>query len=301
MDITGYVYTLAILAGVLTALVLYAVLIPKNRDTFDPDNSDKINDNAGLKVLMLLGSELYASMPEMAKRGNRSYEKHKDLIVRSGNPWGLKPEEFSFIRYVTAFIGGIVGFGLWALVSAMDFAVPWWGLVFGAALIGFLTPGIIYREQAKERDLEFKRQLPEALDLIIIGISAGNTFNDALRRTVPHLRDSVLKVELASVVKSVDSSKSMHQALNDFAERVPSTGIVSFIRSLQEANELNVSISGTLRSRSDESRAELFALIREEAAALPTKMTIALTPTLSFSLFIILLAPFITSLMAILG
>jgi tight adherence protein C len=182
-------------------------------------------------------------------------------------------------------------FGVWA---------PWYLIVGLAAVVGFLYPGINHKEKAAERDLDFKRNLPEALDLIIISVSAGRTFNQALRDTVPHLKDSHLKTELSSVIRTVDSGRTMKEALDNFADRAPSTSIVTFTRSLQEASELNASMEGTLRSRSDESRAELFSMIRERTAALPIKMTAVLTPTLSFALMIILLAPFVTSLMAIL-
>ena len=84
------------------------------------------------------------------------------------------------------------------------------------------------------------------------------------------------------------------------SDRAPSTSIVTFTRSLQEAIENNSSLEATLRSRSYESRAELFSMIREKTAALPVKMSAILSPTLSFALMIILLAPFVTSLMNIL-
>ena len=304
MDTNTPIYALAILSGLLIFVLAYAVFVPKRTGRFAPDNEDETSGNAALRALTVLSSEIYSALPSGTRsaqtKNQRNLIQIDDLLVRSGNPWGLKAEEYVFIRYITGLIGAVAGAAIWFTVYSFSIVLPWYALVAGFALVGFLYPGINHREKAAERDLDFKRNLPEALDLIIISVSAGRTFNQALREAIPHLQDSYLKTELSTVVRSVDSGRPMKEALDSFAARAPSTSIVTFTRSLQEATELNVSLEGTLRSRSDESRAELFSMIRERTAALPVKMTAVLTPTLSFALMIILLAPFVTSLMAIL-
>lgn len=298
---TQYVYALALLAGLLVFVLAYASLVPKRRDRFKPDNEEETSGNSALRALTVLSSEIYSALPSTgAAKAQRDLTRIDDLLTRSGNPWGLRAEEFLFIRWITGLIGGIGGAVIWFATFTFGVWAPWYIIVPGFAVIGFFYPYILHREKAADRDLDFKRNLPEALDLMIISISSGRTANQAIRDTVPHLKDSYLKDELQSVVRSVDAGKPMAEALDGFADRAPSTSIVTFTRSLQEAIELNVSMEATLRSRSDESRAELFSLIRERTAALPVKMSAVLTPTLSAALMIILLAPFVTSLMAIL-
>lgn len=303
MDSHAYIVALAVLSGLLIFVLAYGIFVPKRSGKFNPNNEKEASGNTALRALTILSSEIYDALPSGSgnkTKGQRNLIRIQELLVRSGNPWGLKPEEFVFIRYITALIGAVAGAAIWFATYAFGVWAPWYVLIAGAALIGFFYPDINHREKAAERDLDFKRNLPEALDLIIIGVSAGATFNKALRETIPHLKDSYLKEELSAVVRAVDSGRTMKDALDDFAARAPSTSIETFTRSLQEATELNVALEGTLRSRSDESRAELFSMIRERTAALPVKMTAVLTPTLSFALMIILLAPFITSLMEIL-
>lgn len=303
MNNTSSIYVLAILTGLLIFILAYGILIPKRKDRFNPRNEEESSDNSALRVLTILSSEIHDALPLSNKNksdSDRNLVKIEDLLVKSGNPWGITAREFAFMRYVTAFIGALAGAAIWFATFVFGFWLPWYAVVTAAALIGFFYPYINHKEKADERDLDFKRNLPEVLELIIISVSAGRTFNQALRDSLPHIKQSHLRSELATVIRAVDSGKSMTESLDRFAERAPSTGIVTFTRSLQEANELNVSLEDTLRSRADESRAELFSLIRERTAALPVKMTAVLTPTLSFALMIILLAPFITSLMGIL-
>lgn len=303
MNNEAYIYALAVLSGLLVFALFYGLLMPKRSGSFRPDNEKETSGNTALRALTLLSSEIYDALPsgDGAKTKNqRNLIRVQELLVASGNPWGLRAEEYVFIRYITALIGAVAGAAIWFATFAFGIWAPWYLIIGLGAVVGFLYPSVHYKERAAERDLDFKKNLPEALDLIIISVSAGRTFNQALRDTVPHLNDSFLKEELASVIRSVDSGRTMHEALDDFADRAPSTSIVTFIRSLQEVIELNTSPEGALRSRSSESRAELFSLIRERTAALPIKMTAVLTPTLSFALMIILLAPFVTSLMQIL-
>lgn len=297
------IISLAVLTGLLVFVLAYGMLVPKKSDRFRPENDKQRSESMALRALTVLSSEIYEALPSgrnIASKQKRELPRIEDLLVRSGNPWGLKAEEFVFVRYITGLMGAAAGAAIWFATFVFGIWAPWWAIIPGAAIVGFVYPYIKYREQAAVRDLDFKRNLPEALDLIIISDSAGRTFNQALRDTVPQLKESFLKDELEKVIRSVDSGRTMHDSLDDFASRAPSLGIVTFVRSLQEALDLNVSMKTTLRSRSDESRAELFSMIRERTAALPTKMTAVLTPTLSFALMIILLAPFITSLMAIL-
>lgn len=303
MNNTSSIYVLAILTGLLIFILAYGILIPKRKDRFNPKNEEESSDNSALRVLTILSSEIHDALPLSSKNksnSDRNLVKIEDLLVRSGNPWGVTAQEFAFMRYVTGFIGALAGVAIWFATFVFGFWLPWYAVVAAAALIGFFYPYINHKEKADERDLDFKRNLPEVLELIIISVSAGRTFNQALRDSLPHIKQSHLRSELATVIRAVDSGKSMNESLDRFAERAPSTGIVTFTRSLQEATELNVSLEDTLRSRADESRAELFSLIRERTAALPVKMTAVLTPTLSFALMIILLAPFVTSLVGIL-
>jgi len=303
MDISVAISALAVLSGLLIFVLVYGTLVPKRSGRFRPDNDEETEGNSALRALTILSSEIYDALPAgngTKSRSQRNLIRVQELLVRSGNPWGLKAEEFVFIRYITGLIGAVAGALIWFATFAFGVWAPWYAIVGIATVVGFLYPGINYKEKAAERDLDFKRNLPEALDLIIIAVSAGRTFNQALRDTVPHLKESHLRTELASVIRAVDSGRTMKEALDSFAERAPSTSIVTFTRSMQEVIENNVSMEDTLRSRSDESRAELFSMIRERTAALPVKMTAVLTPTLSFALMIILLAPFITSLMEIL-
>lgn len=291
-----------IVAGLLSlffALFMYAIFIPKNIDGFAPDNSKETEDNPLLKLATKMSGSLYASLPKGVGRSNGGSPYIQALIVKSGNPWGLKAHEFRFFQVTIGIIGLIAGYIISMMVSPV-IGIPWWVITPLAGILGFFIPFIKYNEAAKKRDLEFKRHLPETLDLITISL-AGQPLSNAIRDAFPNMPEGVLKEEFAQVIRSMEAGKGLNESLETLVDRAPNESIQTFVRAVQEANSLDVSLVEVLQSRAKESRAEFFALINNKTAALPSKMMGALTPTLLPALMIVLLAPSMMSLVQNLG
>lgn len=290
------------LLALAAALLAYAFLMPRSTGTFAPDNEEQTEDNTMLRFITKLSGELYATLPAGAvdQKVKRPNFKIEQLLMRSGNPWGLKADEFKFFQYASGLVGFAVGWLLWLPLSAM--LGLHWGIVVGfCALLGFFIPRLKHSELAKKRDLEFKRHLPEALDLIIISLSSGNMFAQAVRDALPNMPEGVLKDEFREVNKAIDTGRTLNQALDGFARRAPNESIATFVKSIQEGQELNVPIIETLESRADASRQEFFSLIHGKTAALSDKMMGVLTPTLIPALLILVLSPAGVSLISSMG
>lgn len=287
---------LALIAG----LFAYAFLAPRNRDTFSPNIKDDAQDATALRFISKIGAELYASLPAKNNNDQKEFPRIESLLVRSGNPWGVTAQEFFFMQFVTGFIGFIAGTAAWFGLSFVT-SLPAWLIIGGATLLGFMFPRLKHNDQAKRRDLDFKRQLPEALDLIIISLTGGNTFQQALRESLPNMQDGVLKEEFRNIIKSIDTGRTLNESLEHFARRAPNESIRTFVQAVREANELNVPLVEVLQSRAEASRQEFFALIHNKTAQLSPKMMGVLTPTLIPALLIILLTPALASLLNSLG
>lgn len=287
-----------ILIGVITFLILYLLIVPRN-GTYSNRERDK-DDNALVKAASLLGNEIYAAMPDGAINRKRSRHPRLEQIIRqSGNPWKVNEEEFIFITILATLGGFIIGWVAWWFVGYFN-PLPWYIVVpLLTGLFGAM-PYLQYREKAQDRDLAFKKQLPPALDLIVISLAGGRTFEGALKESIPNMEDGVLKDEFLSLLTAVELGKPLNEALGNFKERAPNEGVRVFVQSVQEATALDVPLAEVLRSRAAASRQELFALIHEKVAALPTKLATVLTPTLTGALLIILMAPALITIMDIL-
>ncbi len=300
MEILSSPNLIAGLLALVAGLFAYAFLVPRNLDKFAPNVDPQNKDARLLNLLTKVGSELYSSLPSSNFRKNKRPQ-IETLLQKSGNPWNLQANEFFFIQFVTAFIGLLVGFASWFSLTALKVSIPLLGILAFTVTIGFLIPRLKYNEQAKARDIDFKRQLPEALDLIIISLSGGSTFTQALRDSLPNMQEGVLKNEFKSIMNSINTGRTLNEALGQFGDRAPNDSIKTFITAVREANELNVPLVEVLQSRAEASRQEFFALIHARTAQLSSKMMAVLTPTLIPALLIIVLLPALASVLNTLG
>lgn len=297
MDILANENVIAFLLALIVGLIAYAFLVPRNLDSFRPEveSSNKI-----LSLMGHLGTEVYASLPAGTTFHRKPNARIEDLLVKSGNPWKLTAQEFVFMQVVGGFVGFLVGWVTWFAISPVV-SIPWFVLVPGAMLAGYFMPRSRYNDQAKRRDLEFKRQLPEALDLVIISLTGGATFVDSLRESIPNMQDGVLKVEFKDIVASVDTGRTLDESLLRFSQRAPNESIRTFVHAIREANELDTPLVEVLQSRAEASRSEFFALVNARTAALSSKIMGVLTPTILPAMLIIAIAPSISSIVASFG
>lgn len=290
------------LLALAVALLAYAFFMPRNAEAFSPDNEEQAEDNMMLRLTTRISGELYSTLPASSstERIKRPNHKIDQLLMRSGNPWGLKSEEFKFFQYTTGLMGFALGWLLWMPLHAM-LELHWAAVVGFCTFLGYSIPRLKHVDVAKRRDVEFKRHLPEALDLLIISLSAGNTFSHALRESLPNMPNGVLKDEFREMNKAMDTGRTLSQSLEGFAKRAPNESIATFVKSVQEATELNVPLIEVLESRAEASRQEFFSMIHAKTAALSSKMMGILTPTLIPALLILVLAPAGASLASSMG
>lgn len=299
----GSPLVIAILFTLAVFLLFYIIMVPKNGHGYT--QGDYSDSNGAVRVATFLGNELYSILPESkVTRGQvKSRERlgrTEKLFQRSANPWNLNPNDFTFFKVVFAFLGLVLGTGAGFLVGSMIDFIPWFVVAIGGAFLGWIYPTNTYQTAAKNRDLEFKRQLPEALDLIQISLN-GTAFINAVRASLDNMQPGILRDEFREIVKTTDSGATLSQALDDFASRAPNDSITTFVKALQEATELNVPINEVLKSRADASRKDFFALIHEKTATLSSRMMMVLTPTLIPAILLCVLAPAAFSLLANLG
>lgn len=289
---------IAALLTIAVGLLCYALFVPKNRGKFIVANEEDEVDNPIIRISEAIGNEIFSILPEGVgrPRARVANPRVESLLQRSGNPWKLKAEQFIFYQMIFAFFGLIGGILAGLLVGMIVTSIPWWTVAVAGAVFGFFIPRITYSEAAKKRDLEFKRQLPEALDLLIISLAGGSTFTSAVRESLDNMQPGVLRDEFREINKSVDTGKTLHEALANFASRAPNDAITTFVRAVQEATELDVSLIDTLQSRADASRQEFFAIIHQKTSTLSSRMMLALTPTLIPAMLITVLTPAVFSL-----
>jgi tight adherence protein C len=124
--------------------------------------------------------------------------------------------------------------------------------------LGFSLPRLYVNTRARWRARQIERGLPLAVDLLTLGLSAGQTIQAALDAICQRLRPSypILAAELAIVREHADLS-NLPLALRQFAERtnVPDVGNLAMV--LSQAERLGTDVSQGLLEFSNNLRTNL--------------------------------------------
>jgi tight adherence protein C len=181
--------------------------------------------------------------------------------------------------------------GLWATESASPRVILLGTLV--AAVCTVLVPSLYLEQRIKRRQLEIRRGLPDALDILVISLEAGLSLPAALIRlskelTVVH---PLLAFELTIVQREIQLGNSTGLALRHFSERFGLDELRSLAAVATQAERYGASIVQALRTHSESLRIKRLQQAQERAQKAAVKLLI---PTVLFifpALFVVILGP----------
>jgi tight adherence protein C len=179
--------------------------------------------------------------------------------------------------------------GRFALSSALLYAAL-------AAIFGYMAPGFWLRSKIKKRQHEVQRALPDALDMLTIGVEAGLAFESALMR-VGEKWDNALAREFRRAVAEMRVGMSQEEALQRMADRCGTDDLNTFVAVLIQSAQLGVSISLVLHSQAAEMRTKRRLRAEELARQAGIKMTMPLVFFIFPALFVVVLGPAIPLIM----
>lgn len=255
-----------------------------------------------MKYLAALGQETVKVLPDRMVTPNRQTESRLAArIKRAGSPFKMGPMEFNVLR-IGAIIAGLA-FGVLAWVAVKDYVIwlPSWVIIAMFGLLGYWYPGHWLTKLGNEREHAFRKELPEALDLLVISTSVSNSIGSSIQKVTPLLKDGVVKEEFTLVSKDLQAGRSVADSLRDMSDRSPSPDIEAFVNAVIQAQDTGTDMSDTLRRRSKTSRQEYIALLDTKIASLESTIMIMLMPTMVMALVIVSIAPSMQTIFGALG
>lgn len=174
------------------------------------------------------------------------YEK---LLV-SGNPFNVSsPAEMKGVQLAFAVVFSVIFMFLGFLLS-FNFIIT--GGV--GALIGYLLPSLVLKQDTAARSQAVKKYLPEALDLISVAMKAGLTFAPALREVVKTMPESAMRDALAETVRDLDAGVSTELAMRRLSRKFESPELDAFTKAIVLAQETGADVVGILEKQSEFAR-----------------------------------------------
>ena len=159
----------------------------------------------------------------------------------------------------------------------------------GAGL-GFVLPDVLVRNAGEKRQIELRKALPDAIDMMTVCVEAGLGFDAALARVARDLEGPVA-AECARVLQEMQFGKSRTEALRALAARTEVVELRTFVSSLVQATEFGISIAVVMRDQAKQMRIRRRQRAEEKAQKLPVKILLPLIMCLLPAMFVVLLGP----------
>lgn len=161
-------------------------------------------------------------------------------------------------------------------------------LLLGTA--GFILPEAILNRNIDARRDQMRRELPEILDLLVISVEAGLSFDAALGRVVESV-PGLMSEEFSRMLQETRVGVSRRDAMEHLGERTDLDELQSFLLAMNQADAFGVSVVRVLRVQADEMRTRRRVRAQEKAFAAPVKMVFPLVLCIFPALFIVLVGP----------
>jgi tight adherence protein C len=251
-------------------------------------------------------SERTALLPRLAQRlGERMHgsgaerrERDARTLLLSAGIWGVSPASFMGYRALAAVSFGMV-FG-W-LVSSGGASAGVVALAAGyAGVMGWVAPVPILKSRARRRIERIEIELPELIDLLVVTLEAGLSFNAALVRSAERMRGP-LGDEIRLALREHNLGLEMEQALQNMLERVDAPAVRAFVRAVNQGESLGISIAQVMRELAADLRTRRRQIIEEKAQKAPLKILFPLCFLILPSVFIVVLFPGLYNILETLG
>ncbi|MFH1084328.1 MAG: type II secretion system F family protein, partial [Chloroflexota bacterium] len=174
------------------------------------------------------------------------------LLMQAGSPWGMTAIDFMGLRLLAALVIGcglILGLSMVASLSA-----PMVLIAVAAGGVGAILPMFWLNGRARRRKKLVLKALPDALDMLTIGVEAGLAFESSLLR-VGERWDNPLTYEFRQALTEMRLGTPRDAALMRIVERTDVQELRTFVAILVQAHQLGLSIANVLHVQAEQMRA----------------------------------------------
>jgi tight adherence protein C len=297
--------------GLLLILLTLPTMLKKTPEPFDKIKSQRDAHTSPKEQGLRMGSKGGASdklqkfstflEPQNADELSASRLKLHRAGYRAKNAVQL----FHFAQLVLGLGLLIVGVGYTMFLQTLgDVSTQMMAIcTIGPGAAGYYLPQYWVQRRMQKRQEEIVSGFPDALDMMLVCIEAGQSLDQTIMRVAKESRAGypALADEFDTVAHEVKAGKERVAVLKDMSERVGIADVASFVTTLVQSATFGTSIAEALRVYSAEMRDKRVMRAEEKANTLPTKLTLG---TMLFTvppLMIILIGPSIHGISKSLG
>ena len=286
--------------GVAMLLLAVTLLLPKRAKPVGDLRGRQGSDEEGTSLRPVEGKgtiDKYASFFEPTDTEDLTQARQKMMRAGFRSPSAVR--YFYFARAGLALLGIVIALAATMLAFAEPDVAGVTIFTTVAGLIGYLLPAYWITKRTQQRVEEITNGFPDALDLMLVCVEAGQSLDQAILRVSSdsEAANPALAEEFAIVGAEMRAGKERNSVLRDFADRANVSDVSSFVTVLVQSAAFGTSIAQALRVYADEMRDKRLMRAEEKANMLPTKLTLG---TMAFTvppLILILIGPSIIEIM----
>jgi tight adherence protein C len=292
------------LAGLATVLVARAVAMPRTRVA---DSLAQIG-SYGYDVALLPTEETVASDSLRGTLDRAAaalgsflaprFESIKEAEIRrllvTAGMYRTSPRTFLGYQALAVLAVAVIGFW-WARTTGQPFIFTV-AAVVGGGYIGFRLPRMVLRQRGKRRMSQIETELPELIDILVVTIEAGLGFTASLQLAAERLTGP-LGDELRLTLQEQRMGLGTNEALRNLLARCETPGIMAFVRSMLQGEQLGVSVGQIMRDLAREMRVRRRQQAEERAQKAPIKILFPLVFLIFPAMFVVVLYPAIKAIL----
>jgi tight adherence protein C len=240
---------------------------------------DKVEDSLGLK------------------RGSAKINELKRALTQAGIYHDLGPPIYFGLK-----LGLTVALPVLSMPFVFGRGLPVFILLaifFGLLTLGYFLPSLILSHLVETRKKKIKEGLPDALDLMVVCVEAGQGLNAALKRVSDELNLSnpILAREMTMVNLEINAGLEREVALRNLAERTGVDDVASLTSMLIQADRFGTSLAQSLKVQSETLRTTRRQRLEELAAKTPVKLVFPLLLFIFPALMVVIIGPAVIRIM----
>ena len=245
------------------------------------------------------GDNLWESFKKLSRKvnpvavlGQREVEKARAPLVTAGYRSEDALTVFVLIKLITATTLAAVVL-LIIIFTQQSFNTMSYVFIFSGAIGGSILVNIVAENMAKSRQERIRKVLPDVVDIILICIRSGMTFEGALQRLLVEPHDYMREIndELQLTLTEMQILREREMALKRLADRLNIDEVRVLTSSVIQAEKYGTSLSETFGVMSEEMRNLRVLRAEAWAARAPVMLTIPMVLFLLPLLFIVVLGP----------
>ena len=284
--------------GFMMVLLTLPVLLKKEEDPLDRLKSGK-NTQTKEKAADLRASkgsnklDRYADFLE--PKNEEEFSAVRLKLTQAGYQSKTAVRFYYFAQFSLGVLGLVLG-GIYTFIQMQNGDVSTNDMLLtglGPAVAGYMGPKYWVTKRQGKRQEAITNGFPDSLDMLLVCVEAGQSFDQAIRRVSGELRAGFpdLASELDIVSNELKAGKDKGKVLRDMSERCGVQDVTSFVTVLIQSQQFGTPLGDALRVYSSEMRDKRVMRAEEAANKLPTKMTLATMMLTVPPLLIILIGP----------